>query len=58
MVDETEPLLGRIRTKSIGNGDHRLVDFNPDGDKDNPLDWSKAYKLEVVALLSFMAFTV
>lgn len=58
MIDENEPLLGRVCTPSIGNGDQKLVDFNPNGDEGNPLDWSKAYKLEVVALLSFMAFTV
>ncbi|KAH7418054.1 major facilitator superfamily domain-containing protein [Cadophora sp. MPI-SDFR-AT-0126] len=58
MIDETEPLLGHVRPESILNGDQKLVDFNPDGDSENPLDWSRAYKLEVVALLSFMAFTV
>ncbi|KAL2069104.1 hypothetical protein VTL71DRAFT_15442 [Oculimacula yallundae] len=58
MIDETEPLLGRVVPESIGNGDHKLVDFGPDGDQENPLDWSNTYKLEVVSLLSFMAFVV
>jgi len=58
MIDETEPLLGHARAESIINGDQKLVDFDPNGDSENPLDWSRAYKLEVVALLSFMAFTV
>ncbi|XMA09108.1 hypothetical protein WAI453_001899 [Rhynchosporium graminicola] len=58
MTDETAPLLGQARTESIRNGDQELVDFSPDGDSENPLDWSNAYKLEVVSLLSFMAFVV
>ncbi|KAH8654017.1 major facilitator superfamily domain-containing protein [Tricladium varicosporioides] len=35
-----------------------LVDFHPDGDPDNPMDWSKTYRMGIVTLLSFMAFTV
>ncbi|ROW07762.1 hypothetical protein VMCG_03430 [Cytospora schulzeri] len=44
-------LLDRVPNKDI-------VDFDPHGDTENPMDWPKAYKWGIVALLAFMAFTV
>ncbi|PSR82809.1 major facilitator superfamily domain-containing protein [Coniella lustricola] len=35
-----------------------IVDFDPAGDPDNPMDWPVAYKWGIVALLAAMAFTV
>ena len=63
-MDEIRPLLGHVSEQ--GHVDEpqsfvpnqALVDFDPNGDPDNPLDWSRAYKLQVVFLLVFMAFTV
>jgi hypothetical protein len=55
---ETQPLLGHIEEQQRCNSDLPLVDFDPNGDPENPLEWSKAYKMGVVSLLGFMAFTV
>ena len=53
-MDEGRPLL-----EHIDDGPHRpLVDFDPNGDPENPMDWSGAYKRGVVSLLAVMAFTV
>ncbi|CAL3962281.1 unnamed protein product [Diplocarpon coronariae] len=59
-MDETQPLLVDINRSpsQYVNTDQALVDFNPSGDADNPMDWGQRYKLGIVALLSFMAFTV
>ncbi|KAK3339962.1 major facilitator superfamily domain-containing protein [Lasiosphaeria hispida] len=35
-----------------------VVDFDPNGDVDNPLEWPIAYKWGIVALMALMAFTV
>ncbi|EME42332.1 hypothetical protein DOTSEDRAFT_54727 [Dothistroma septosporum NZE10] len=35
-----------------------VVDFDPTGDDEDPLQWPNAYKWSVVALLAIMAFTV
>lgn len=63
LIDESQPLLGG--TSSSQEADNKpltehdvVVDFDPDGDEDNPLDWPAAYKWGIVALLAFMAFTV
>ncbi|KAI1073964.1 MFS general substrate transporter [Whalleya microplaca] len=61
-MDETQPLLqdncliyneqqGEVSTKDI-------VDFDPSGDPENPLEWPTTYKWGIVALLAFMSFTV
>lgn len=34
------------------------IDFDPQGDVNNPIDWPKSYKNGVTWLLAFMAFTV
>ncbi|TVY80897.1 Efflux pump rdc3 [Lachnellula suecica] len=57
-MDETQPLLGHAIEDEQRYADRPLVDFDPNGDPDNPMEWSKAYKMGVVALLGFMAFTV
>ena len=61
-MDESQPLLRQITNTSLEPrhptvNDPR-VDFDPNGDPDNPLDWPKAYKLGVISLLASMAFTV
>ena len=57
-MDETRPLLEDI-DNSLGHSVERpLVDFDPSGDPENPMDWSSAYKRGVVILLAVMAFTV
>ncbi|KAG0652167.1 MFS transporter prlG [Hyphodiscus hymeniophilus] len=58
MPNETQPLLGHTIESEAVVTEEPLVDFDPNGDPDNPLDWPKAYKLGVVLLLAFMAFTV
>lgn len=61
-MDETQPLLAyehiidTERCDEVSPKD--IVDFNVDGDAENPVEWPTAYKWSVVFLLSFMAFTV
>ncbi|KAI1329425.1 MFS transporter [Xylariaceae sp. FL0255] len=63
-MDETQPLLADIpvidvdaeRCDEIPLKD--LVDFNADGDDENPMEWPSAYKWGIAALLALMAFTV
>jgi len=57
-MDETQPLLGHTQEQQPQITNVPIVDFDPDGDADNPMDWSRAYKAGVVTLLAFMAFTV
>lgn len=73
-MDETQPLLhdadldvDRLEEpdKAVSDDGHghahsdpNIVDFDAEGDAENPLDWAPAYKWGVVALLAFMAFTV
>ncbi|KAJ0122687.1 major facilitator superfamily transporter [Diaporthe amygdali] len=64
-MDETTPLLPDAATAPIPRDDqlHRVpskdfVDFDPNGDDENPIDWPQGYKWGIVTLLSFMAFTV
>jgi len=61
-TDETQPLLRDINPVEnepvkVVHGDD-VVDFDPNGDSENPRDWPKLYKWGIVALLAFMAFTV
>ncbi|KAI1371665.1 MFS general substrate transporter [Hypoxylon crocopeplum] len=61
-MDETQPLLQDVhlvydeRQEDTASKD--IVDFNPDGDAENPMEWPRAYKWGIVALLALMAFTV
>lgn len=59
-MDEAQPLLynENVFGQSLAITEQPLVDFDPEGDPDNPLTWSKSYKRGIVALLAFMAFTV
>lgn len=64
-MDETTPLLPDEAIAPVLSNDQAdrvpskdLVEFDPNGDHENPMDWPKAYKWGIVALLAFMAFTV
>lgn len=57
-MDETQPLLNHVDELSSRAADPPLVDFDPEGDPENPMDWSQEYKRSVVCLLAVMAFTV
>ena len=67
-VDETEPLLGLGATAEFcregpgpGVHSHRrddIVDFDPEGDPENPREWTVAFKWGITLLLTFLAFTV
>jgi hypothetical protein len=35
-----------------------IVDFDPNGDPENPLDWPAPFKWAVVSMLALMAFNV
>jgi hypothetical protein len=56
-LSETQPLLVHLEEPQDGT-DSTLMDFDPEGDPDNPLEWSNRYRMTVVSLLAFMAFTV
>jgi hypothetical protein len=57
-MDERQPLLGHVEEYEQRSADRPgLVDFDPSGDPENPMEWTRAYKMGVVALLAFMAFT-
>lgn len=72
VLDETSPLLrvendlihdeqilnGTCKKDANRNPSRNIVDFDPDGDDENPLDWEPAYKWSMVFLIAFMAFTV
>ncbi|KAI0160948.1 MFS general substrate transporter [Hypoxylon sp. FL1284] len=61
-MDETQPLLQDAhlvyeeRETTAPSKD--IIDFDADGDAENPLEWPVAYKWGIVSLLAFMAFTV
>ena len=57
-MDETQPLLGHVIEQQTCSSDEALVNFDSNGDPENPLEWPKAYKLGVVLLLASMSFTV
>ncbi|ORY70948.1 MFS transporter [Pseudomassariella vexata] len=61
-MDETLPLLQDAHFTSLEEPHQHvnkdIVDFDPEGDEENPVDWPQAYKWGIVALLAFMAFTV
>lgn len=69
IVDETEPLLGfadnelsRSHTNPPvihdPNKPSRIVDFDPNGDPENPQEWSPGFKWACTAILTWMAFNV
>ncbi len=64
-MDETLPLLEQQRsvasTPQVLSDDlskRDIVDFNPDGDDENPLDWPQRYKWGIVLLLALTHFTM
>lgn len=60
-MDERQPLLdppNERHGRDHSNGKDRIVDFDPEGDPDNPLEWSGKYRWFIVLLLAFMAMTV
>ena len=64
-MDATEPLLGKVVecdgdvARTLVNGDAAdIVDFDPAGDDENPVEWRPAFKWGIVGLLALMAFTV
>ncbi len=68
MDDEHRPLLGPYAERLDRDAsqhqlprewdDDHVLDFDPSGDADNPMEWPAAFKWSIVALLAFMAFTV
>lgn len=64
-VNENAPLLG-AEDRSLVGGDTMsssvttiaAPEFDPEGDSDNPLEWSKPFKSFIVFLLAMSAFTV
>jgi len=60
-MDERRPLLA---TESLAHyyieddGKNKIVNFDPNGDPENPMEWPTWYKWCVVLLLAFMSFTV
>jgi hypothetical protein len=57
-MDEHEPLLPSSNDAPELPEIYKAVEFDPNGDPENPLDWSNSYKWGVILLLAFMAFTV
>lgn len=57
---ETLPLLHNEHStqQQQSNGKTSIVEFDHNGDPDNPLDWKPWYRWSIVLLLAFMAFTV
>ncbi|KAK4239568.1 major facilitator superfamily domain-containing protein [Achaetomium macrosporum] len=73
-TDDTQPLLRSVTHEghqvytdpapALQDGtadiaaDTTIVDFDPNGDAENPLEWPTPFKWAVVSMLAFMAFTV
>lgn len=72
-TDDTQPLLGALAPEQRQAYTHSaaplqdvadiaepttIVDFDPNGDAENPLEWASPFKWGVVSLLACMAFTV
>lgn len=58
---EREPLLSdgtKAHYYFEANGKHKIIDFDPNGDPENPMDWPARFRWTVVFLLAFMAMTV
>lgn len=59
-LSEATPLLrpttGDIEAASLKTD--VALDFDPNGDKDNPQEWPAAFKWAIVLLLASMSFTV
>ncbi|GIZ48757.1 hypothetical protein CKM354_001180700 [Cercospora kikuchii] len=60
-MDESSPLLANEHRGSPDYDDAKtknIVDFDPNGDSENPYTWSDTYKWSAVALLALTAFSV
>ncbi|RYP50392.1 hypothetical protein DL768_004067 [Monosporascus sp. mg162] len=61
-MDDTLPLLSGPDCQIGGRYEEQnskdIVDFDPKGDAENPMEWPVAYKWSIVALLALTAFTV
>ncbi|RYP89514.1 hypothetical protein DL770_004384 [Monosporascus sp. CRB-9-2] len=61
-MDDTLPLLSdpdcQIGERYDEQNGKDIVDFDPKGDAENPMEWPVAYKWSIVALLALTAFTV
>ncbi|KAK4119658.1 MFS general substrate transporter [Parathielavia appendiculata] len=71
-IDDTQPLLRSItneghqvytdptpvRHDCANHDETTIVDFDPNGDAENPLEWPMPFKWAVVSMLALMAFTV
>ncbi|KAI1622703.1 MFS transporter [Exophiala viscosa] len=58
-MDETQPLLPDADSDQLPKlHGANVVDFDPDGDAENPQEWPRTYKWGIVALLASTAFTV
>ena len=61
-MDETLPLLPDQERDLVAECDEGtwkdIVDFDPNGDAENPTEWPAPYKWGIVVLLALMAFTV
>ncbi|KAK0703890.1 major facilitator superfamily transporter [Lasiosphaeria miniovina] len=49
---------GTAAPQSAAGSESTVVDFDPCGDRDNPLEWPAAFKWSVVLMLAMTAFTV
>ncbi|KAL6364252.1 hypothetical protein LRP88_02169 [Fusarium phalaenopsidis] len=59
--DETTPLLvgvDRVRRDPLNKDSLGTIEFDPDGDPDNPLDWPAPLKWRIVAMLALTSFMV
>ncbi len=59
-VAEEQPLL-RSTPEDLEDGTRHaevILDFDPEGDDENPREWPVAFKWAIVLLLACMAFTV
>lgn len=71
-TDDTQPLLrsvtneghqvytapSSVQRDGTGDAETTIVDFDPNGDAENPLEWPAPFKWAVVSMLAMMAFTV
>lgn len=54
----TNPVAPPLQQDAADIAQTTIVDFDPDGDAENPLDWPASYRWVIVSILAFMAFTV
>lgn len=59
-IEEANPLLRESESDYRSSFEYSCneIDFERNGDSENPLDWPYSFKCGIVALLSFMGFTM